>query len=54
MTIGNRLTSLCFPAQVYFIISIISILGILSQNAIELVYILQNLLLKIFGFSHLK
>jgi len=35
MTIGNRLTSLCFPAQVYFIISIISILGILSQNAMN-------------------
>ncbi|MHA2341212.1 MAG: hypothetical protein ACXADW_05025 [Candidatus Hodarchaeales archaeon] len=35
MTIGNRLTSLCFPAQVYFIISIISILGILSQNAMD-------------------
>ena len=29
----NRIRSLCTPAQVYFFISMISILGIISQNA---------------------
>ena len=31
--IERRIRSLCTPAQVYFFISIISILGILGQNA---------------------
>ncbi len=33
--IEKRISSLCTPAQVYFFISIISILGILSQNAMN-------------------
>jgi len=31
----SRIRSLCSPAQVYFFISIISILGILGQNAMD-------------------
>ena len=33
--IDRHIRSLCTPAQVYFFISIISILGILSQNVID-------------------
>ena len=33
--IDRHIRSLCTPAQVYFFISIISILGILSQNVMD-------------------